>query len=428
MKKFEPGAVLHKQNGAKVVVKALLSDTGATACLYTVSDGGKEKALKWFRPDFCSAEYKRRIARMIADGAPDAAFVWPQELIEDGAGGFGYLMELLPRRYHTLTVIQNDPSLRLKSFRAVCNAALTAARAFAVLSRNGKYFKDISPRNTMIDCDTGALRIIDTDNISSSTSNKGIDGTPTYIAPEVMAGAPPTKYSDLLAYATLVFEMFFNNHPLHGKRYFKCICLTPEIAVKLYQTDPLFIFDEHNNDNAPMAAQENVVAIWNAMPEHMRRLFRRAFSRTAYANPESRVQLEEWAEHLMALRSELAVCPCCGEENAVEKSVQRCDGCGTTLKFEHRIKLPHYSLPLHKNTTLLKGQVTTVKWSEMLRPFAAAVTDKKSHRFGIVNLSGTELTGEALNGKERAVRPLEVVPYIKGIKLKSGARTLIEFN
>lgn len=91
-----------------------------------------------------------------------------------------------------------DKALELS--RQLC-AGLAAAHERGVIHR------DLKPPNLMIDGE-GRLRITDFGIAAVVTAGAPAAGTPGYMAPELLMGAPPTVQSDLYALGLVLYELF----------------------------------------------------------------------------------------------------------------------------------------------------------------------------------------------------------------------------
>jgi len=96
-----------------------------------------------------------------------------------------------------------------------------AASGLAAIHGAGVIHRDIKPNNIMLDgngadvrlwiTDFGLARALESD---TTLSGKGtVAGTPSYIAPELLAGHSPTQASDLYAFGVVMHEVFTGQKP-----------------------------------------------------------------------------------------------------------------------------------------------------------------------------------------------------------------------
>lgn len=94
-------------------------------------------------------------------------------------------------------------------------------KAFRALHLKGLAYSDLSWENVLVPIKgRPAVHLIDCDNLSiDGVAPTGIEGTPWFIAPEVVARThPPDTVSDTHSLAVLLFHMLVLTHPLLGDR------------------------------------------------------------------------------------------------------------------------------------------------------------------------------------------------------------------
>ena len=80
-----------------------------------------------------------------------------------------------------------------------------------------------------------------------SSKPGGVLGTPGFMAPEIVRGEKrPSRETDRYSLSVLLFYLFMVNHPLEGKLEANIKWMDYAARVKLYGTDPVFIFDPDN--------------------------------------------------------------------------------------------------------------------------------------------------------------------------------------
>lgn len=280
MSSLRPGQRINTRLSELRVLNLLGSGTQGE--VYSVIYNGEPKALKYYFPDvfYNKGAFIQNLQKNIDNRAPTKDFIWPKDRTEmDAEGAFGYVMDLVPKGYYEAGDIFCNPKL-FHTFRRVVDACLNIVHAFMILHNEGYVYRDINGGNFFIDPETGKVLICDNDNVGPSSTDTGIRGTPRFMAPEiVVTNKNPDVRSDRHSLAVFIFFLLLCHHPLEGGR---ADMLDAETQRMLYGTDPLFIFDERDRSNALRPNQENnALRMWPLLPEHMRRIFQRAFSKEA---------------------------------------------------------------------------------------------------------------------------------------------------
>jgi eukaryotic-like serine/threonine-protein kinase len=125
-------------------------------------------------------------------------------------------MKLLPgetvaARLHRPTPISTEEGSAILKQTALGLAAIHAA---------GIIHRDIKPNNIIIDGAGAQVRLWITDfglaqalQGDTSLMGRGVAGTPSYIAPELLQGHPPSQASDLYAFGVVMHEVFTGQKP-----------------------------------------------------------------------------------------------------------------------------------------------------------------------------------------------------------------------
>jgi eukaryotic-like serine/threonine-protein kinase len=210
-----PGTLL----GALRIDQALAR--GASATLYRATDAasGAPVAVKALCPSPGTAGAAAEVERFLREGERACALQHPHIVRVWGGGqarGVAFVaMELLPG--HDLTR-WTAPEHRLPE-AAVLDIAAQLADALAYAHRQGVVHRDVKPANVVFDpatrravlTDFGLARGPDAD----ATRSGVMLGSPAYMAPELLAGAPPDARSDLYALGVLTYELLAGRPPFN---------------------------------------------------------------------------------------------------------------------------------------------------------------------------------------------------------------------
>ena len=407
---LKAGKKVNLTNGtACTVVKEL--GRGGQGIVYLVELNGQQKALKWYITAPDDAFYKN-LQNNISNGAPSDAFIWPEYLTVKENGCYGYVMALRPSNYYEfgnfLLAKKN-----FSSFNAMIAAAMKICNGFMMLHRHGLSYQDLNDGNFFIDPETGDVLICDNDNVMPQGEKSGIMGKARYMAPEVVAGSVPDKYSDRFSLSVILFMLFFANHPFEGAKVVACPCMTESFEKKFYGSEAVFIYDPVRGDNRPVRGiHQNVIRRWPAFPQLLKDTFIREFSQECLENPEKRLIEQEWEKVIARVRDILVYCPYCGEETFVDETKQGhpCVNCGKSIDMSTYLAIGTRKLILTNKTKLYIDRDNKADGEVMLNP-------ADSSMLLIKNLSNDEWAAETPSGKSKIVKPQEMLPVKNGIKI-----------
>ena len=196
---LKPNSYLVSNSSQRYKIISFLG-AGGQGEVYDVECNGKHYALKWYYKHMATKEQKAILENLIAKGAPDATFLWPQDLIFSKMGeSFGYIMPLRPKNYKSIVDMMKRRAEA--SFYTLCRAAYNLTKGYLKLHNKGYSYRDISFGNLFFDPDTGDVLICDNDNVSANgKDDSSVYGTPRFMAPEIVIGKPLFAFSPALLY------------------------------------------------------------------------------------------------------------------------------------------------------------------------------------------------------------------------------------
>lgn len=400
--------------GTATIIKEL--GRGGQGIVYLVEVCGEKKALKWYlnAPD---DKFYRNLAQNIASGAPSDAFLWPEYLTEKQQGSYGYIMKLRPQNYYEFGNFLLA-KVSFKSFTAMLSAAMKICDGFMMLHRFGYTYQDLNDGNFFIDPQTGDVLICDNDNVMPQGEKSGIMGKARYMAPEIVAGGIPDKYSDRFSLSVILFMLFYANHPFEGAKVVACPCMTEAFEKKFYGSEALFIYDPTDKSNLPVRGiHQNVIRRWPVFPQMLRDAFIEEFSKEKLQDPCTRMIEQNWKKIISSVRDSLVVCQHCAEETFVNvsDSTDKCMNCGKDVDLSKRLVINNRSLPLTQNTYIYIDEDNT--------PDGVVTTDSNGFML-IKNISTETWTVETPSGKIKTVAPNEILPVKEGLKITFRVHTM----
>ena len=439
MAEFAKGDRIPIRDGSEAEI---VSDTplgsGGQGEVYKVTYKGKDYALKWYTASSIremAEKFSKNIERNIDNGPPGDGFLWPKHLTEiQDNNGFGYLMDLIPSNYSSFSDILRTYKVEINpdgtgkrvpvGFKSLDTMVLAAHRmvsAFRSLSRAGLSYQDLNDGGFYIDTATGDVLICDCDNVAPSGENFGIKGKPGYMAPEVVTGeAKPSRETDKYSLAVVLFKLFMRGDPLEGKRVVRCVVLTGAKELEFYGKDPLFVFDENDDSNRPVAGiHSNVLKNWPLYPEYVRDEFKKAFG-PGLKDKSARIIPNAWYKVLSRLRMDIVSCPC-GRQSFFSTSddgsdMYACSRCGRQF---HIMEINGNPIVLAEGKTIHPGDISTDE--DFITAVGRVVENKKVPGvFGIKNLSGDAWSVSYSNGTTKDVPPGGGAPISDGMVLSFG--------
>ena len=412
MSELRTGEKISLLNGGFVTIKKELG-RGGQGIVYLVDLNGQPKALKWYHnmPD---DNFYSNLANNVMNGAPSPAFLWPERITEKQRGSCGYVMALRPNNYFEFGNFLLAKKT-FKSFQAMMAAAMKICNGFMMLHRFGYSYQDLNDGNFFIDPDTGDVMICDNDNVMPQGEKSGIMGKARYMAPEIVAGGIPDKYSDRFSLSVILFMLFYANHPFEGAKVVACPCMTEAFEKKFYGSEAVFIYNPNDKSNLPVRGiHQNVIRRWPVMPAELRETFIREFSPEMLKNPQKRMIEQNWEKLIASLRDRLVICPYCGEETFIDCDKYQCMSCNRVVDVSRTLRIGMRKLLLTSGTRLFIDLDNS--------PDAqVAVNPQDKDMLLLKNLSKEKWTAETPSGKLKIVAPGEFMPVKQGIKIAFNA-------
>ena len=455
MARPKPGSVIRTEKNKTVTVLEVLG-SGGQGTVYKVDYNGEKKALKWYHDtafdvlkedpyatgsikqkvvDRLASEKKKEqfrdnLINNISHGSPSAEFMWPLDITVETHGSFGYIMDLVPSNYVELSKLLIQRKFRFSSYIARVNGMINLVNAFRVFHNKGYNYQDLNDGNFFFDPDTGDILVADNDNAAYDDYKTGIIGKCRFMAPEVVLNQKmPDTFTDRFSLAVVLFFMMFRCHPLEGQAATPA-CMTPAHEIIAYGSRPIFIFDEQDQSNRPVrGVSEHSVIIWNRTPDYLKDAFRQSFSKSAMTFKDGRYGAarlieKQWLNVLCRFRNDIVCCsnPACSREEFYTGQETRCAVCGTPLMIGNKLKLPHYEIPLHRETKIYKVQMGPCRDEDALDPIAEVAIKEGS--IGLRNTSAETWKCITTTGSERPLPPNGVLPAKVGIKISVSNGTM----
>jgi len=189
------------------------------------------------------------------------------------------------------------------------------ARAVSRLHLAGLAHSDLSDNNVLIDPMSGQALVIDIDSlVVPHLFPPDVDGTPGYIAPEVLATtALPIDHAkkqvanirtDLHALAVLIYEYLLNRHPLRGPKVHSIRSAEEDEQLSMGEK-ALFIEHPQDLSNHPKASIQVPIT---SLGSTLTGLFYKAFVKGLHS-PYERPTAYEWERGLIKIWDLLYPCP-----------------------------------------------------------------------------------------------------------------------
>lgn len=311
---------------------------GGQGNVFRVDYKGRTLALKWYtaKPILENDKFRENLKSNARRESPDRCFVWPQHFVEDGKGGYGYLMDVIDterfvqfsniyngrrRVKNKVTGRKETVDISFGSFEAELSAAVNLANAFRSLHRQGLAYQDLNDGGFYIDVETGDLLVCDCDNIAPSGKNdcKMVLGTYGYMAPEIVDDPKrnmPNMDTDKHSLAVLLFMLFMGGKPFDGK-LLSGQMVDVSTQSRFYGKGAVFVYHPTDHSNRPIKNHHvNVINQWPEFPPAIQKLFVSCFVE-GVTTPTRRPTENKWIQALNSMRAGLISCACGTTEDII---------------------------------------------------------------------------------------------------------------
>jgi serine/threonine protein kinase len=387
---FDPGMIILTELRKKACIIEEFIGGGRKGEVYRTKMDTSPVALKWYFPELANFEREEALRLLIDIGSPSNTFLWPVDIAKsDDVDGFGYIMPLKDTRLSSIAdLLQQkiEPPVR-----CLATAGLNLTRGYKELHDKSLCYQDISPDDVLFDSKLGEIYICNNDNIQIDDQQIGEGVSLGFVAPEVVRGeAKPGSQSDLFSLAVLLFCIFVRHHPFEGER-FEIEHLDHPEKVRLYGTEPVFIFDPVNDSNRCVGAKE----FWYRYPEFLRELFTKSFT-SGVSDPQNARLLEtEWCTAMVRLRDSIILCNECQSENyydlktlKTKKHPGACQACRKDIGLPPRLRVGKEVTMLYLNTEIYPYHVSGQTTYDFSKPSAKVVPHHtKPGILGLKNLT-----------------------------------------
>lgn len=210
--------------GKYVITKEL--GRGSTGTVYLCHDPyhGTDVALKLYHPDTDLSDDQKAVRRRLFFNEAQLAgrLEHPNILPVFDAG------EDEGARYVVMEYIRGARPLssycgphHTLSVRKIVEIGFKCAKALDYAHREGVIHRDIKPSNILFTPDED-IRLVDFGIAETALSGpgpgKGLIGSPSYMAPELMKKRPATKQTDLYGLGVVMYELLTGKRPFYGDR------------------------------------------------------------------------------------------------------------------------------------------------------------------------------------------------------------------
>lgn len=250
------------------------------------------------------------------------------------------------------------PASERGSWQTRLSIAFRMARIMRWMHNRGLCHSDLSPKNFLVNINTGQTTLIDCDGlVVPDVQPPSVLGTPQCMAPEIVSGkAKPSVDTDKHALAVLIYWVFLLRHPLQGPKMHD---QDPEKDEQLaYGERALYIENQTDRSNRP----QKLPFTSEMFTPLVRDLFKKAFVDGLH-DPKKRPHAAIWESALQRMADRIVPCqnPSCDMKAFVvpDTPIFKCPWCGTPYRSPGgNIPIVHFYRPGN-----VKGSYNPDDWS-----------------------------------------------------------------
>lgn len=252
----------------------------------------------------------KNICSCLEKEPPAGNILWPLDVTEEAAEGFGYVTEDCSPNYLPFEDYLEGRAF-FSGWSMIVNAALSLTALFLRLKEKGCHFVDLSNGDVLVHSQNGKVLLAGAEMLTWESSVNAA-GAGTLMSPEYITGKRAAdERTDEYLLAVLLFELFFRGHPLEGLGTARNPVMTKEIKESCYGTAPVFVYDPEDESNRPVRGIHiNVPGLWKQCPKFLQRAFEEGFDKRVLAGKRRGISAEQWYKNLILLRSVIVPCSC----------------------------------------------------------------------------------------------------------------------
>lgn len=250
------------------------------------------------------------LCQHLKENPPADSLLWPVDVTSKTDAGFGYVMETYPQAFRPIRDFL-DGNEGFTGWPMIVNAALSLTVAFLQLKAGGYHYHNLTNDDVLVHNKTGRVRLAGAEYLSRTGKIK-LTECSTLMAPKYLLGEREAdSRTDEYLLAVLLFELFFQGHPLEGHKTAENPVMTAAKKREYYGKAPVFIYDKADGSNPPVKGIHiGPLGMWAQYPAFLQEQFRKAFSKEALSGEKAGETVEEWYSTLIALRASIAPCSC----------------------------------------------------------------------------------------------------------------------